>query len=153
MPLEIERKFLVDGTRLPQLNNGKQIKQGYLWSNPDKSLRIRIAGKSAFLTIKMGSEVLERSEFEYKIPMSDAEELLHQCSSRVEKERFIITHAGSNWEIDIFSGKNSGLIVAEIELLHKNQQIEFPEWIMQEVTDDTRYLNASLAENPFVNWG
>ncbi len=153
MPLEIERKFLVDVTKLPQLNKGKKLCQGYLWSSPDKSLRIRVADNVAFLTIKTGTDILQRSEFEYEIPISDAEELLQLCENKIEKERFILPHAGNSWEIDIFYGKNKGLIVAEIELSHKNQTIELPEWVIQEVTNDTRYLNVSLANHPFLNWG
>ncbi|PID95239.1 MAG: adenylate cyclase, partial [Bacteroidetes bacterium] len=146
------RKFLVDVTKLPQLNKGKKLCQGYLWSSPDKSLRIRIVDNTAFLTIKTGTDILQRSEFEYEIPISDAEELLQQCDNKIEKERFILSHAGNSWEIDIFYGRNKGLIVAEIELLHKNQAIELPEWVTQEVTNDTRYLNVSLANHPFLDW-
>ncbi len=152
MAIEIERKFLVDVNQLPQLKNGKLLRQGYLWSSPNKSLRIRIVDTVAFLTIKIGTDPLQRLEFEYEIPVDDAETLLLQCSDIIEKERFLVPHSGNNWEVDIFRGKNNGLIVAEIELTHQAQQIDIPKWITKEVTNDSRYLNVSLAAHPFIEW-
>ncbi|NBV08396.1 MAG: CYTH domain-containing protein [Flavobacteriia bacterium] len=143
---EIERKFIVDKFKLNSglLQNGVEILQGYVWSDPDKSLRIRIYGDSAFLTIKLGVTALKRQEFEYEIPRSDADALLLQCSAFVEKVRYEIPLGKFTWEVDVFKGANEGLVLAEIELTDENETFEFPEWIGEEVTHDARYLNANL---------
>ncbi|RKD96884.1 CYTH domain-containing protein [Marinifilum flexuosum] len=152
MAIEIERKFLVNQDLLPLPNDGKKLIQGYIWSDPQKSLRIRIAGEKAFLTIKSGNDILKRSEFEYEIPMTDAHELLELCDAKIEKTRYLIPMAQYTWEVDVFHGDNQGLIVAEIELASSEEQIKLPEWIDQEVSNDPKYLNVSLIENPFIKW-
>ncbi|PXY01498.1 adenylate cyclase [Marinifilum breve] len=152
MAIEIERKFLVNKDLLPLPNDGKKLIQGYIWSYPQKSLRIRIAGEKAFLTIKAGNDILKRSEFEYEIPMTDAHELLDLCDAKIEKTRYLIPMDSYTWEVDVFHGDNQGLIVAEIELASSEEQIQLPEWIDQEVSNDPKYLNVSLIENPFIKW-
>lgn len=152
MALEIERKFLVNKDLLQLPNHGKKLIQGYIWSDPQKSLRIRIAGEKAFLTIKSGNDILKRSEFEYEIPLADAQELFDLCDAKIEKTRYLIPMDQYTWEVDVFHGDNQGLIVAEIELSSSEEQIKLPEWIDQEVSNDPKYLNVSLIENPFIKW-
>ena len=152
MAIEIERKFLVHKDRFHIPENGKKLIQGYIWSDPEKSLRIRISDKQAFLTIKAGIDILKRSEFEYEIPLSDAKELLSMCDAKIEKTRYLIPHKSHTWEVDVFHGLNEGLIVAEIELASADEQLNLPDWIAQEVSDDSKYLNVSLIKNPFINW-
>lgn len=152
MPLEIERKYLVKPELLQLPNEGKKLIQGYVWSDPDKSLRIRIAGNKALLTIKTGTNPLRRSEFEYEIPMKDANELLVLCESKIEKIRYLIKYENLLWEIDVFEGENKGLIVAEVELSSEEQEINLPNWINTEVTKDPKYLNVELIKHPFSKW-
>ncbi len=152
MPLEIERKYLIKADLLDLPQDGKKLTQGYIWSDPDKSLRIRIAGDKAFLTIKAGNNPLSRSEFEYEIPMKDALELLDLCDSKIEKTRYLIPQNNLFWEIDVFEGDNNGLIVAEIELSSENEQLELPQWIDSEVTNESKYLNVELIKHPFSKW-
>ncbi|WP_421920279.1 CYTH domain-containing protein [Marinifilum sp.] len=152
MALEIERKFLVHQNRLVLPKKGKQLIQGYIWSDPEKSLRIRISDQQAFLTIKAGNDILNRTEFEYDIPLNDAKELLLLCDAKIEKTRYLIEHHKHIWELDVFHGANNGLIVAEVELSSADEQIQFPDWIAQEVSNDPKYLNVSLIKNPFVKW-
>ena len=152
MGKEIERKFLVDKEKLHLPDCGKKLIQAYLWNNPEKSLRIRIAADLAFLTIKTGTNVLDRLEFEYEIPMEDARELLAMCDAKIEKTRYLIEHKNHTWEVDVFHGSNDGLIIAEVELNHANESIDFPSWIDKEVSHDPKYLNASLIKKPFLDW-
>jgi adenylate cyclase len=120
---------------------------------PDKVIRIRIAGLKAFLTIKGNSQGITRDEFEYSIPVDDANELLKMCGGlQVIKTRYIQYIHGKKWEIDVFHDKNEGLIIAEIELESENETIELPEWIIFEVSDDERYFNFNLALKPFSVW-
>ena len=152
MPLEIERKFLIKSNLLDLPQEGKKLIQGYIWSDPDKSLRIRIAGDQSFLTIKTGNNPLSRSEFEYEIPMKDAQNLLVLCDSKIEKTRFVIPQNNLFWEIDVFEGDNKGLIVAEIELSSENEDFELPQWIDREVTNESKFLNVELIKHPFSKW-
>lgn len=152
MGIEIERKYLVKKEMINLPKSGKKLIQGYLWSEPDKSLRIRIADTKAFLTIKSGNNILKRSEFEYEIPIKDANDLLKMCDSKIEKTRYLIPYEKHIWEIDVFSGTNKGLIVAEVELTNENEEIKLPNWIHKEVSHDPRYLNVSLIKNPFTQW-
>jgi len=152
MSIEIERKYLVKPDLLSLPKEGKKLIQGYIWSDPDKSLRIRIANEKAFLTIKSGNNPLSRSEFEYEIPITDAENLLGLCESKIEKTRYLILHKNATWEVDVFEGDNKALIVAEIELSDENEQIELPNWIDREVTNDSKYLNVELIKHPFTKW-
>lgn len=152
MAIEIERKFLIDYKKLPELKDGQKIIQAYICNQVNKSVRIRVRAQRAFITIKSGSNPISRAEYEYQIPLQDALEMLDICDDSIEKTRYIITIDGLDWEIDVFHNKNEGLIVAEVELQHINQKIKLPAWIKQEVSNDKRYLNACLIKNPFTNW-
>ncbi len=154
MALEIERKFLVDTTKWPAAAQGIRMVQAYLSIDPNPTVRIRIAGENAFLTIKGRSETIARPEFEYEIPIEDAEEMMKLAiSSPVEKIRYKILHEGFLWEVDFFLGKNEGLVIAEIELESEDQKFHLPDWISTEVSGDRRYYNSSLSEHPFQDWG
>ncbi|RZL15959.1 MAG: CYTH domain-containing protein [Pedobacter sp.] len=156
MGIEIERKFLVKKDlwdALPKLEQ-KDYKQGYLLNKDDRVVRIRIAGDQGYITIKGVASGISRLEFEYPIPKSEAEEMLaHFKPESTEKTRYRIP-GGNNltWEVDVFSGANQGLIVAEIELLSEDQTFDLPDWIDVEVTDDERYSNSSLALHPYITW-
>lgn len=152
MATEIERKYLIREDLLNLPKEGNRIVQGYLWSEKEKSMRIRITRNKGFLTIKTGSNPLSRLEYEYEIPMTDAVELLNQCDKKIDKTRFIIEYAGMNWEVDVFEGKNKGLIIAEIELDAEDQEFEKPKWLGIEVTQDKRYLNVNLINQPYSLW-
>jgi adenylate cyclase len=155
MSFEIERKFLIrnDSWRSSATRYTK-IRQAYLDSNAKVSIRVRIKDDgTAILTLKSRSSKLRRREFEYAIPTSDAEELLSLRRGRiVEKVRYIVPNGNLNWEIDVFSGENFGLVTAEIELLDENHQIELPPWIGSEVTGQDRYYNGTLAQHPYGSW-
>jgi adenylate cyclase len=155
MGFEIERKFLVlsDSWRISAVRHSK-IRQAYLDSNAKVSIRVRIKDdSSATLTLKSRSSKLRRREFEYAIPTLDAEELISlRRSYIIEKVRYIVPYGNLNWEIDVFSGENLGLVTAEIELLDENHQIELPPWTGQEVTGQHRYYNGTLAQHPYRSW-
>jgi adenylate cyclase len=154
MGLEIERKYLLkdDGWRPGPA--GVFVRQGFVLNSPECTIRVRLMGEQAFLTIKGRNQGIVRLEYEYPIPVADAKELLdHFClPSLIEKTRYIRHHAGLKWEIDEFTDLNQGLIVAEIELKTADQAIDLPPWIGLEVSDDPRYLNASLAKRPYTTW-
>lgn len=152
MAIEIERKFLVVGTEW-ETATPTYYCQGYLNHDKNRTVRVRIAGQAAFLTIKGLSEGASRPEFEYPIPVDDAKQLLPLCEQPlIEKNRRIIEHAGMRWEVDEFFGENQGLVVAEIELDSEEQQFELPTWAGEEVTEDARYYNSSLAQRPYSQW-
>lgn len=154
MALEIERKFLVDDSVLPPLHNGVEFHQGYLADNDRLSVRVRLAGERAWLTVKGRGSGITRPEFEYEIPPADALSMLESLvgGGLVSKTRYRLPHAGMVWEVDVFAAENSGLIVAEVELQSEQQAIELPSWVAQEVTEDPRYLNVNLASRPFSRW-
>lgn len=154
MALEIERKFLTNDGVLPLLQGGVHYRQGYLANTDKMSARVRIAGDTAWLTVKGRGRGNVRPEYEYPIPLGDAREMLDTLISGpvVEKVRYHVQHAGALWEVDVFSGDNSGLIVAEIELESEHQRVILPPWVEAEVSDDLRYKNSSLAVNPFTRW-
>jgi CYTH domain-containing protein len=153
MKMEIERKFLVAGDGWRDVaGDGDPYEQGYIFSGPDQvTVRVRRAGDRGFLTLKGASEGISRPELEYEIPVDDAEYMLKNfCGSRVvSKKRYHASINGSHWEIDEFSGKNKGLVLAEIELESEGQAFEKPDWIDEEVSCDPRYFNATLAATPF----
>lgn len=151
MGTEIERKFLVQGDAWRR-HAGVSITQGYLARERGLSVRVRLAGDKATLTIKAGAGTLKRSEFEYAIPTADAVELLKLCTHSIEKTRRVIDVDGTRWEVDEFGGANTGLVVAEVELDREDQPYASPSWIGLEVTNDTRYLNSELAAHPFGAW-
>ena len=154
MAQEIERKFLIDPDKLDDLNCGITIKQGYVPTSDNTAVRVRIMGDQAFLTLKGENRGAVRTEFEYEIPVSDAEQMLAElCSGpKVDKTRYLITHDKHLWELDIFAGDNLGLIVAEVELSSETEEVKLPDWITQEVTGDPKYYNSNLLENPYSNW-
>lgn len=153
MAIEIERKFLVLGEAWKASGPGEFISQGYLNRDPARTVRVRIKGDQAWLTIKGRSEGVARAEFEYPVPVADARELLALCEGpRVEKIRREIHHAGMLWEVDEFLGDNAGLVVAEIELCSADQAFECPDWLGEEVSADPRYFNSQLAQRPFKSW-
>ena len=152
MGVEIERKFLVVGDGWRQ-GEGLPYAQGYLNRDGQRTVRVRIAGDRAFLTVKGANSGATRAEFEYEIPKADAEQLLHLCDGAVvRKTRRLIEHAGHAWEVDEFEGDNAGLVVAELELESEDQPYARPDWLGREVTGDARYYNSSLAAHPYRNW-
>lgn len=154
MGVEIERKFLVqDESWKVGAGEGLDCRQGYLMSNGEKTVRVRIMGDKAYLTIKGPVEGISRSEFEYEIPVEDAEDILALCGHPIEKTRYLIKHAGMRWELDVFAGANEGLVMAEVELASEGQLFELPPWAGEEVSGDIRYYNAYLARRPFSTWG
>lgn len=152
MALEIERKFLVTGAQWRR-PDAQRLSQGYLSRDKQRTVRVRIAGEQAFLTIKGETRGATRAEFEYEIPVTDAEQLLAMCEGPlVEKLRHVLVHAGHTWEVDEFLGDNQGLVVAEIELASEQAPFDKPDWIGREVTDDPRYYNSNLAVEPYRSW-
>lgn len=152
MPVEIERKFLVTGTawRSP---DGQRIVQGYLNRDKARTVRVRIAGPLAFLTIKGATTGASRAEFEYPVPLADAEALLGLCDGPlIDKVRHRVAFGGLLWEVDEFLGDNAGLVVAEVELASEDQAVDLPPWVGEEVTHDHRYFNSNLATHPFSQW-
>lgn len=155
MAIEIERKFLVADDRWRALaDDGCPMRQGYLASDPRSSVRLRISGDAAYLNIKGATVGAQRLEFEYPVPLADAEVMLDQlCSGPlVEKRRHRLQAGAHVWEIDVFSGDNEGLVVAEIELGAVDEPFERPAWLGEEVTEQTRYYNACLVRRPYNTW-
>ncbi|MDP4185639.1 MAG: CYTH domain-containing protein [Bacteroidota bacterium] len=154
MSTEIERKFLVRNLSWKENQEGVFIAQGYLNATPDRTVRVRIAGEQAWITIKGRTTGISRLEFEYPIPLSDAQQLLLLCEGNtIEKIRYRIP-AGQNliWEVDEFLGANKGLIIAEIELNAEGQVFTRPGWLGEEVSRDRRYYNSYLSQNPYSVW-
>ncbi len=154
MNQEIERKFLLSNEGWRGLGQGVLMRQGYLSSDPDRVVRVRIAGDTAFLTIKSRMVGLTRGEWEYPLPLDEARTLLESVCIRpvIDKVRYRIPYAGMVWEVDEFFGDNAGLVVAEIELRAEGQTFDKPDWIGAEVSDDVRYFNANLLKHPYCNW-
>jgi CYTH domain-containing protein len=150
---EIERKFLVKEGPWREAS-AKTYRQGYLSTVKERTVRVRTIDDKAYLTIKGISVGASRLEFEYEIPVEDAEELLDKLCEKplIEKSRHKLDHGGLTWEVDVFFGDNEGLIVAEVELQSENQVFEKPDWVAEEVTSDPRYYNANLIKNPYGNW-
>jgi adenylate cyclase len=152
MAVEIERKFLVAGNAWQQAP-GVVYRQGYLNRDKARTVRVRVAGDAAFLTVKGISRGATRAEFEYAIPLADAQQLLTLCDGPlIEKTRYVIPYQGTTWEVDEFGGDNAGLVVAEVELLSEDQPFARPPWLGAEVTQDARYFNSSLASVPYGQW-
>ena len=154
MGIEIERKFLIDTDKLPPLTNGYTIRQGYIQTADHTAVRVRIRDQEAFLTIKGKSVGASRLEFEYPIPLQDANDMLEALcrSAVVEKVRYLLEHEGHTWEVDVFEGSNEGLVVAEVELDSEEEAFALPGWVSEEVTDDVRYFNSNLVEHPYGDW-
>ncbi|MBE0677007.1 MAG: CYTH domain-containing protein [Bacteroidales bacterium] len=152
---EIERKYLVKGDFREYAGKSVRIIQGYIFNHDGKNLRIRIADKKAFLTIKAktGESLVTRFEWEIEIDLNEAKELMNLCGEMVvEKERYIVTYQGQEFEVDVFHGRNEGLVIAELELESEDQKIVKPLWLGPEVSEDPRYTNSQLATHPFSLW-
>lgn len=154
--IEIERKFLVKTADfLSQATSQTRIVQGYLNSNPERTVRIRIKGKNGYITIKGKSNETgtTRLEWEKEISIEDAEQLLALCENGIiDKIRYEIPVGNHFYEVDLFTGENDGLILAEIELESENEWFEKPDWLGIEVTKDKKYYNSYLSNNPFSQW-
>jgi adenylate cyclase len=154
MKIEIERKFLLKNDDWRKGVDGTLYRQGYLCTDPQRTVRVRVGGGEAILAVKGAGAGLARPEFEFPIPATDAEELLARCCLQplVEKYRYRVPFAGLTWEVDEFLGANRGLVLAEIELERVDQPVPLPSWVGAEVTADPRYYNAYLARHPFTSW-
>lgn len=152
--IEIERKFLVNNNSfLDDFSRSNRIVQGYLTSQPERTVRVRIKGENGYLTIKGKSEGISRYEWEKEIAIEDAEKLLQICEPGViDKIRYDIIVGTHVFEVDMFYGENEGLVLAEIELQAEDEAFEKPNWLGQEVTEDIRYYNSYLSKNPYKNW-
>jgi len=155
MPAEIERKFLLKNEDWRQAVNRREvIAQGYVANTERGSVRVRLMGDQAYISIKSMTHGVTRMEFEYPIPVPDAEYILHNLCMRpiIEKTRYFVQQDQHLWEIDVFEGDNNGLVVAEIELSSADETIRKPEWLGAEVSDDPRYYNVKLIEHPYKLW-
>jgi len=155
MGKEIERKFLVrkDLWYAVQKPEGEDIIQGYLVSGSAMTIRVRVSGDNAWMTIKGPMKNISRDEYEYPIPRTDALEILSQFTgNKIEKTRYRIVIEGHTWEVDEFFGDNEGLTIAEIELKSEDEPFRHPNWLGEEVTSDHRYSNSSLAISPYNSW-
>lgn len=155
MAVEIERKFLtragVDWAALAV--SSQKMVQGYLTTDKQAVVRVRIAGEAAFLTIKGETTGISRLEFEYPVPLTDAEAMIGLCQQPViEKVRYIIPQGNLCWEVDVFAGLNQGLVVAEIELPDEAFEFEKPEWLGEEVSNQVQYYNSKLIRKPYTQW-
>ncbi len=155
MATEIERKFLViNDLWREHVISSSVLKQAYLSTRKDATVRVRIDDDQAFLTIKSATVGISRSEFEYAIPVADAEAMLplRQGGAVIEKTRYKVECGEHVWDLDIFQGENRGLQVAEVELQAEDEEFQLPEWVGTEVSHDHRYLNANLIEHPYTKW-
>jgi adenylate cyclase len=155
MPVEIERKFLVEGEEWRSAVNRRELlRQGYVAGSELCSVRVRVGGNRAWLGLKGRLSGTTRLEYEYEIPSGEANEILDRLCSRgrIEKWRHWVPHGSHEWEVDEFLGDNAGLVVAELELDSETESFERPSWLGPEVTEDSRYLNTSLARHPWRAW-
>ena len=155
MGVEIERKYLIkkDKWNASLAKDGVQYRQGYILTDPSKTIRVRLAGEQGYLTIKGLTVGATRPEFEYEIPKQDAIALLDNfCPATINKVRYKIQFDSHLWEIDEFSGDNAGLIVAEIELASEDESFTLPDWIDKEVTAEDKYYNSNLSIHPYKDW-
>jgi adenylate cyclase len=154
MGREIERKYLVDLDVWKPRDEGTRFKQGYLSTQSERVVRVRVEGDRARLTIKGATAGVTRLEFEYGIPLEDAAVLLDDLCVQplIDKHRHKELHHGKTWEIDVFHGDNDGLVVAEIELGSEDEQFVIPDWAIAEVSGDPRYYNANLQKHPYKTW-
>ncbi len=151
---EIERKFLVKDDTWRESAKRTYYKQGYLSRHAERTVRIRIAEENAYITIKGKTHGATRAEFEYPIPVAEAQLMLDSLCEKplIEKYRYVLAYEGFTWEIDVFLGDNEGLTVAEIELPTEETSFALPAWVGKEVTTDARYYNSNLSQNPFKQW-
>ena len=151
---EIERKFLITGDGWRETAEGVRYRQGFLSTEPERTVRVRVAGSRGSITVKGKNVGARRPEFEYEIPVADAERMLDTLCRRplIDKVRHTLTVGTHTWEIDVFEGDNAGLGVAEIELRSEDEAFDKPNWVGDEVTDDPRYFNSNLVANPYRTW-
>lgn len=156
MAVEIERKFLLNSDLWrQQVAQSTRFRQGYLIGAKHASVRVRIEGDKANINIKSATLGVTRQEYEYPVPLVDAEELLDSLCDKplIEKTRHLVVVGEHHWEIDEFHGDNQGLVVAEIELHHEDEDFTKPQWLGKDVSDDKRYYNVLLAQHPYSTWG
>jgi len=151
---EIERKFLVTDLGWKQKGQGRRFRQAYLSTDKQRVVRVRVVDDDAWLTIKGQTSGITRLEFEYAIPVEDAEHMLESLCHQpvIDKTRYLLKHGDHTWEIDEFHGANEGLVVAEIELDSEEEHFERPEWLGEEVSGDPRYFNSNLIAHPYREW-
>ena len=154
MAVEIERKYLVDKHKLPQLPKGSKLRQGYIETAPGNVVRVRTSDEKAYLTVKGKTENYSRLEFEYEIPFTDAQEMLEKLCNKpiIAKTRYLIFVGSKRWELDIFEEENEGLYLAELELGSEEEQFDLPEWVTREVSHLKYYRNNYLAVEPYTTW-
>lgn len=155
MPIEIEKKYLIHKELWNKEKPFKSvlIRQAYLLTDIQKTIRVRVTDTKGFLTVKGATTGISRQEFEYEIPVDDAQQLIDNfTTSLVEKIRHYINYDNKLWEVDEFKGDNDGLYVAEIELTSEDENYELPKWIAEEVTNDKRYSNSNLIALPYKSW-
>lgn len=155
MGVEIERKFLVKNDLWrAYIESEAHIMQGYLANNDNAVVRVRVKGEDAYLTIKGATSGISRSEYEYRIPVEDAKEMLAELAvfPPIDKVRYGVRYGDRLWELDLFAGGNDGLVMAELELQSEDEAFDVPDWAGEEVSDDPRFYNVSLAQNPFKRW-
>lgn len=154
MGTEIERKYLVVSDDWRPAARGFFVRQGFLSTTPGRTVRVRVAGDKAYLTIKGLRAGISRAEFEYEIPLSDAQYMLDVLCPQplIEKTRHLVEHGGLTWEVDEFAGTNAGLVIAEVELASEDQAVDLPVWVGQDVSTDVRYTNSYLSQHPFNRW-
>lgn len=155
MGMEIEHKFLVvDDSWREQVTSQTRIVQGYLARTGSVTLRVRIRGDAAYVTIKGASKGISRSEYEYPIPVDDAQAMLDELADGpvVAKVRHLVPVGGHTWEVDVFGGANAPLVMAEVELGADDEEFERPSWAGSDVSDDPRYYNVNLAQTPYSSW-
>ena len=153
MAIEIERKFLLQPGAWKPGDAGRRMTQGYLSRDPDRTVRVRIVGEQAWMTVKSRRTGISRTEIEFAISLDHARDLMALCHQPIiDKTRHEVVHEGMVWEVDVFHGANEGLIVAEIELPAEDTPFAPPDWIGEEVSHDPRYTNSRLSEHPFQTW-
>jgi adenylate cyclase len=155
MALEIERKFMVINDKWKDsVVSQTVIKQGYLATTEKASVRVRVGGDQANINIKGTTKGISRREYEYPIPLEEAQELLDHLvtGAAIDKVRYKVRCGNHIWDLDLFRGANQGLVVAEVELSHEDEDFVMPDWVGDEVSMDTRYYNASLVQHPFCDW-
>jgi adenylate cyclase len=155
MGLEIERKFLIGNAAWQAgVESQAHIMQGYLANNANATVRVRVKGDQAFLTVKGAGLGISRSEYEYPIPVADAEAMLRDLAvfPPIDKMRYRVRVGSHVWDLDVFGGENEGLVMAEVELSSEDEVFVRPEWLGEEVSGDPRYFNVNLARNPYSRW-
>lgn len=154
MAVEIERKYLVRNKAYRQLGRPVAYRQGYLSRTKERVVRVRVEGERAYLTVKGKTSGFARAEYEYEIPLGDAEYMLAELCEKpiIEKDRYKIVHNGVEWDVDEFGGLNEGLITAEVHLSDENEKVDLPDWAGREISNEPRYFNVNLAKQPYSNW-